>query len=75
MGIRWVNMDRISDKMGQDGAKMRKMKDLPRGRTPSGPPTPLRAEGPGKGREGINASPGTGEGRGLELLCSLLYTP
>ena len=28
MGIRWLKMDKMSDKMRQDGGKMRKMKDV-----------------------------------------------
>ena len=28
MGIRWLKMGKISDKMRQDGVKMRKMKDF-----------------------------------------------
>ena len=28
MGIGWLKMGKISDKMGQDGVKMRKMKDV-----------------------------------------------
>ena len=28
MSVRWLKMDKISDKMRQDGAKMRKMKDV-----------------------------------------------
>ena len=28
MGIRWPKMDKISDKMRQDGAKLRKIKDV-----------------------------------------------
>ena len=28
MNVRWHKMDKISDKMRQDGAKMRKMKDV-----------------------------------------------
>ena len=28
MGIRWAKIDKISGKMEQDGAKMRKMKDV-----------------------------------------------
>ena len=29
MGIRWIKMGKVSDKMRQDGAKMCKMKDVP----------------------------------------------
>ena len=28
MGIRWLKMGKMSDKMRQDGAKMRKMEDV-----------------------------------------------
>ena len=28
MGIRWTKVDKISDKMRLDGAKMRKMRDV-----------------------------------------------
>ena len=39
MDIRWAKMDKISDKMRQDGAKMRKMKDVSSVLGPNGPPT------------------------------------
>ena len=36
MGIRWLNMGRMSDKMRQDGGKMRKMTDVPSRFAPAG---------------------------------------
>ena len=36
MSIRWLKMAKISDKMRQDGAKMRKMKDVSSVLGPSG---------------------------------------
>ena len=36
MGIRWLKMGKISDRMRQDGAKMRKMAHVPSVFTPSG---------------------------------------
>ena len=72
MGIRWIKMGKVSDKMRQDGAKMRHMEDVSSvlGSLGGGiirkPPTALRAEGPGKGRDGVNPTPGTGGVRGLE---------
>ena len=36
MGIRWLKMGKMSDKMRQDGATMRKMKDVSSVLAPSG---------------------------------------
>ena len=36
MNVRWHKMDKISDKMRQDGAKMRKIKDVSSVLGPSG---------------------------------------
>ena len=55
MGIRWANIDKISGKMQQDGAKMRKMKDV------SSVLGPLRAY-ESQGFSNSAASQGAGEG-------------
>ena len=34
--ISWLKMDKMSDKVRQDGGKMRKMRDVPRVLGPSG---------------------------------------
>ena len=59
MGIRWAKVDKISDKMRLDGAKMRKMKDV------SSVFAPWRAyERRKPANNGESRGPGEGEGRG-----------
>ena len=54
MAIRQLKIGKMSDKMRQDGGKMRKVKDvssvlaLPGGRTFIDPPTVPRPEAPGR---------------------------
>ena len=36
MGKRWLKMGKMSDKVRQDGGKMRKKRDVPSGFVPSG---------------------------------------
>ena len=55
MGIRWLKMGKMSDKMRQDGGKMRKKRDVPSGFVPSGgygsvrPANNGASRGPGEG--------------------------
>ena len=55
LGIRWLKMGRMSDKMRQDSAKMRKMKDFPSVSAPWRSYDPLKvannaaSRGPGEG--------------------------
>ena len=53
MGIRWLKMGKVSDKMRQDGGKMPKMKDVSSVLAPSG--------GHG-GFQGSNSAAGRGAG-------------
>ena len=54
MGIRWLKMGKMSDKITQDGGKMRKMRDVSSGLAPLGgwaplaPATTFRAQAPGR---------------------------
>ena len=55
MGIRWLKMGKMSDKMRQDGAKMRKMEDVSSVLGPPGGYGYLRTNNTAAGR-------GAGEG-------------
>ena len=55
MGIRWIKMGKVSDKMRQDGAKMRKMEDVS---------SVLGPSGGGEYHQGSNNAAGRGAGEG-----------
>ena len=66
MGIRWLKMGKISDRMRQDGTKMRKMAHVPSVFTPSGgydtvqPANNAASQGPGEGMGRGKPSPRIG---------------
>ena len=81
MSTCWLKMGKISDKMKQDGAKMRNMRDLPSVCSPlwvattvRNLPTTRRARALGRGRGGVNPSPRIGGDWFRRVLRKLIYT-